>query len=182
MADGTGLDQHLADLAAEGRRFAVPPAAEQIRARGERRRRRKRVAQVSGGALLAVAVVSGGLWLALPGSGTAPPAAHPSPSSSGFVPPAPAPGEEYASEIGYVYDAVLAGDSVRVTVKPRTGAVHTLTLSPQLPVEVEHVAGGEPADMSLGELVDRLSGGPRWQFAVDYDGEGRVRSLREASW
>ncbi|CCK27811.1 putative membrane protein [Streptomyces davaonensis JCM 4913] len=193
MADETGLDDRLAELAAEGRRFAVPPAAEQIRARGDRRRRRKRAAQVSGGALLAVAVAVGGLWLVVPGPEAAPAATKPtsSRSASPFVPPAPAPGEEYASEIGYVYDATVLKDAVQVTVEQvraergtavPTGVVHTLTLSSELPVEVEQVAGGKAGDMRLGELVDRLSGEPRWLFALDYDGEGRVQSLREASW
>ncbi|WP_247701801.1 hypothetical protein [Streptomyces sp. F63] len=63
-----------------------------------------------------------------------------------------------------------------------TGVVHEVTLLPQTPVEVEQAAGGKPGDMRLEELVDRLRGGPRWVFVLDYDGEGRVQSLREASW
>jgi len=193
MVDETSLDDHLAGLAAEGQRFAVPMAAEQIRVRGDRRRRRKRAAQMSGGVLLAAAVAVGGLSLVLPGPGPAPSAAKPTPSRSApqFVPPTPAPGEEYASEIGYVYNAMVLADGVQVTVKQLrtergtavpTGVVHKVTLSPQTPVEVERVAGGKPGDMRLGELVDRLRGGPRWVFAVDYDGEGRIQSLREAFW
>ncbi|MEG3630561.1 hypothetical protein [Streptomyces poriticola] len=192
MADETRLDDHLAGLAAEGRRFAVPLAAEQIRVRGDRRRRRKRAARLSGGVLLAAAVAVGGLSLVLPGTESAPAAGRPTaPNSLPFVPPTPAPGEEYAVEIGYVYGAVVLEDAVRVTVKQLrtergtalpTGVVHQVTLSPQTPVEVERLAGGKPGDMRLGELVDRLRGGPRWVFALDYDGEGRVRSLREASW
>ncbi len=193
MVDETSLDDHLAGLAAEGRRFAMPMAAEQIRVRGDRRRRRKRAAQMSGGVLLAAAVAVGGLSLVLPGPGPAPTAAKPPPSRSAprFVPPTPAPGEEYASEISYVYNAMALADGVQVTLKQLraergtavpTGVVHKVTLSPQTPVEVEQVAGGKPGDMRLGELVDRLRGGPRWVFAVDYDGEGRIQSLREAFW
>ncbi|GGW63361.1 hypothetical protein CP966_21200 [Streptomyces galilaeus] len=193
MADETGLDDHLARLAADGRRFAVPMAAEQIRVRGDRRLRRKRAVRMSGGVLVAAAVAVGGLSLVLSGRGPAPTAAKPTPSLSAprFVPPTPAPGEEYAVEIGYVYDARVLADGIQVTVKQLrtergtavpTGVVHKLTLSPQTPVEVEQVAGGKPGDMRLEELVDRLSGGPRWVFAVDYDGEGRIQSLREAVW
>ncbi len=193
MVDETSLDDHLAGLAAEGRRFAMPMAAEQIRVRGDRRRRRKRAAQMSGGVLLAAAVAVGGLSLVLPGPGPAPTAAKPPSSRSAprFVPPTPAPGEEYASEISYVYNAMALADGVQVTLKQLraergtavpTGVVHKVTLSPQTPVEVEQVAGGKPGDMRLGELVDRLRGGPRWVFAVDYDGEGRIQSLREAFW
>ncbi|MFP3988283.1 hypothetical protein U9R90_12390 [Streptomyces sp. E11-3] len=193
MVDETGLDEHLADLADEGRRSAVPLAAEQIRVRGDRRRRRKRAAQIGGGVLVAAAVAVGGLSLGLPGPWSAPTAAKPTPSHSAprFVPPTPAPGEEYASEIGYVYDARVLEDAVQVTVEQLrtergkavpTGVVHQVTLSPQTPVEVEQMAGGKPGDMRLGELVDRLRGGPRWVFALDYDGEGEIRSLREAFW
>lgn len=193
MVDETGLDEHLADLAAEGRRSAVPMAAEQIRVLGDRRRRRKRAAQVSGGVLLAAAVAVGGVSLVLPGPGPAPSATEPTPSRSApaFVPPTPAPGEEYAGEIGYVYNATVLADGVRVTVQQLrtergsavpTGVVHEVTLSPQTPVEVEQAAGGKPGDMRLEELVDRLRGGPRWVFVLDYDGEGRVQSLREAFW
>ena len=108
-----------------------------------------------------------------------------------FVPPTPSPGEEYAGEFGYVYDAVVVKDAVQVTVEQLrtergtavpTGVVHQVTLSPQTPVEVEQMAGGKARDMRLGDLVDRLRGGPRWVFAVDYDGEGRIQSLREAFW
>ncbi|GAA3963661.1 hypothetical protein GCM10022384_14650 [Streptomyces marokkonensis] len=192
MVDETSLDDHLAGLAAEGRRSVVPLAAEQIRVRGDRRRRRKRAAQLSGGVLLAAAVAVGGLSLVRPGQEQAPAATSPTASGTPrFVPPTPAPGEEYASEIGYVYDAKVVEDAVRVTVEQLrteggtavpTGVVHQVTLSPQTPVEVERLAGGKPGDVRLEELTDRLRGGPRWVFAVDYDGEGRVRSLREASW
>ncbi|MBC7269336.1 MAG: hypothetical protein H5T76_11520 [Streptomyces sp.] len=192
MVDGTSLDDHLADLAAEGRRSAAPLPAERIRARGDRRRRRRRAARVSGGALLAVSVAVGGVLLVLPG-GESPAAGEPTPSSSAsrFVAPTPAPGEEYASELGYVYDATAREGAVQVTVEQLraergttvpTGVVHQMTLSPQTPVEVERLAGGQPRDMRLADLVDRLSGGPRWVFAVDYDAEGRVQSLREAYW
>ncbi|WP_030542432.1 hypothetical protein [Streptomyces albus] len=193
MVDETGLDDHLARLAAEGRRFAVPMAAEEIRVRGDRRRRRKRVAQMSGGVLLTAAVTVGGVSLVLPGTGPGPSAAKPTPSHSAapFVPPTPAAGEEYASEVGYVYDATVRADGIRVTVRQLraergkavpTGVVHEVTLPPRTPVEVEQAAGGKPGDMRLEELVDRLRGGPRWVFALDYDGEGRIQSLREAYW
>ncbi len=143
--------------------------------------------------MLAAAVAVGGLSLARPGPEQAPAAAKPTPSRSApqFVPPTPAPGEEYASEIGYVYDAMVVEDAVQVTVKQLrtergtavpTGVVHQMTLSPRTPVEVEQLAGGKAGDMRLGELVDRLRGGPRWVFALDYDGEGRIQSLREAFW
>ncbi|MFI7088617.1 hypothetical protein ACIBUR_34125 [Streptomyces anulatus] len=192
MVEETGLDERLADLAADGRLGAVPLAAEQIRARGDRRRRRKRAARASGGVLLAAAVVVGGLSLVRPGP--EPTAADPNPSTSAplFVPPTPAPGEEYAAELGYVYDAVaLDGGRVRVTVEQLrdergtavpTGVVHELTLPAVTPVEVRDLAGGKPGDMLLEEVVDRLRTGPRWAFALDYDGEGRVQSLREAHW
>ncbi|MFW6725283.1 hypothetical protein ACHZ98_35165 [Streptomyces sp. MAR4 CNY-716] len=193
MADGTSLDDHLVGLAAEGQRLAVPLAAEQIRLRGDRRRRRKRAARTSGGLLLAAAVAVGGMSLIGPGPESATTAANPTPSRSApsFVPPTPRPGEEYVSELGYVYDAKLLADAVEVTVEQLraergkavpTGVVHQVTLSPQTPVEVEQVAGGKPRDVRLGDLVDRLRGGPRWVFALDYDGEGQVQSLREASW
>lgn len=193
MVDETSLDDRLAGLAAEGRRFAVPPAAEQIRVRGDRRRRVKRAARMSGGVLLAAAVAVGGLSLLRPAPESAPTAARPTPSRNDprFVPPTPSPGEEYAGEFGYVYDAVVVKDAVQVTVEQLrtergtavpTGVVHQVTLSPQTPVEVEQMAGGKARDMRLGDLVDRLRGGPRWVFAVDYDGEGRIQSLREAFW
>lgn len=152
MAEETGLDEWLADLAADGRLGAVPLAAEQIRARGDRRRRRKRAARASGGVLLAAAVVVGGLSLVRPGP--EPTAADPNPSTSAplFVPPTPAPGEEYATELGYVYGAVaLDGGRVRVTVQQLrdergtavpTGVVHELTLPAVTPVEVRDLAGG----------------------------------------
>lgn len=192
MVEDTGLDERLADLAADGRQGAVPLAAEQIRARGDRRRRRKRAARASGGVLLAAAVVVGGLSLVRPGP--EPTAADPNPSASAplFVTPTPAPGEEYATELGYVYGAVaLDGGRVRVTVQQLrdekgtavpTGAVHELTLPAGTPVEVRDLAGGKPGDMRLEDVVDRLRDGPRWAFALDYDGEGRVQSLREAHW
>ncbi|MFH9397997.1 hypothetical protein [Streptomyces sp. NPDC017556] len=194
MVDETSLDERLADLATGGRQGAVPMAAELIRARGDRRRRRKRAARASGGVLLAAAVIVGGLSLVRPGSEPAPTAADPSPSASAprFVAPTPAPGEEYASELGYVYGAVdLGGGRVRVTVQQLrdekgravpTGVVHDLTLPAVTPVEVERLAGGEPADQRLEDVVGRLRSGPQWVFALDYDGEGRVQSLREAHW
>ncbi|MER7886742.1 hypothetical protein ABTY35_28445 [Streptomyces fimicarius] len=188
------MDERLADLAAGGRQGAVPLAAEQIRARGDRRRRRKRAARASGGVLLAAAVVVGGLALVRPGPEPAPAATAPGPSASAppFVAPTPAPGKEYAVELGYVYDAVaLDGDRVRATVQQLrdekgtavpTGVVHELTLPAVTPVEVRDLAGGKPGDMRLADVVDRLQAGPRWAFALDYDGEGRVQSLREAHW
>ncbi|MDX3238673.1 hypothetical protein PV392_23870 [Streptomyces sp. ME03-5709C] len=193
MVDDTGLDDHLADLAAEGRRFATPLAPEQIRVRGDRRRRGKRAARMSGGVLLAAAVAVGGLSLLRTAPESAPTAAEPTPSRTAprFVPPMPSPGEEYAGELGYVYGAMVVKDAVQVTVEQLrtergtavpTGVVHQVTLSPQTPVEVERLAGGKAGDMRLGDLVDRLRGGPRWVFAVDYDGEGRIQSLREAFW
>ncbi|MFH9268295.1 hypothetical protein ACH4KN_29185 [Streptomyces sp. NPDC017546] len=195
MVEETGLDERLADLAADGRQGAMPLAAEQIRARGDRRRRRKRAARASGGVLLAAAVVVGGLTLVRAGlPESAPPAAAPSPSASAprFVAPTPAPGEEYASELGYVYGAVeLDGGRVRVTVQQLraeegtavpTGVVHELTLPTVTPVEVERLTGGEPGDKRLEDVVGRLRAGPQWVFALDYDAEGRVQSLREAHW
>ncbi|MFI6557412.1 hypothetical protein ACWGBY_16160 [Streptomyces griseus] len=188
------MDERLADLAAGGRQGAVPLAAEQIRARGDRRRRRKRAARASGGVMLAAAVVVGGLALVRPGPEPAPAATAPGPSTSAppFVAPTPAPGKEYAVELGYVYDAVaLDGDRVRATVQQLrdekgtavpTGVVHELTLPAVTPVEVRDLAGGKPGDMRLADVVDRLRAGPRWAFALDYDGEGRVQSLREAHW
>lgn len=191
MTDETGLKDHLADLAEAGRRHTEPLAAERIRARGEQRLRRKRAALASGGALLAAAVALGGVSLIQAARGPEPPAAVPAPAASPFVPPTPAPGEEYAGELGYVYGAVAQGDAVRVTVErlrsvrgtaTPDGGVHTLTLPRGTPVEVRRLAGGNPADVELGELVDQLAAGPRWVFAIDYDGEGRVQSLREAYW
>ncbi|WP_329380461.1 hypothetical protein [Streptomyces sp. NBC_01716] len=194
MLDEIGLEERFADLASEGRRFAVPLAAEQIRARGDLRWRRKRVAKASGGVLLAAVVVVGGLSMVRSGPESAPTAAKPKPSANApqFVAPTPAPGEEYASEFGYVYDAVvLDGDRVRVTVQQLrdekgtavpTGVVHKVTLAAVTPVEVEHLAGGKPGDMRLEDVVDQLRAGPRWVFALDYDGEGRIQSLREAYW
>lgn len=154
MVEETGLDERLADLAAGGRQGAVPLAAEQIRARGDRRRRRKRAARASGGVMLAAAVVVGGLALVRPGPEPAPAATAPGPSASAppFVAPTPAPGKEYAVELGYVYDAVaLDGDRVRATVQQLrdekgtavpTGVVHELTLPAVTPVEVRDLAGG----------------------------------------
>ncbi|MCT2589650.1 hypothetical protein LHJ74_06890 [Streptomyces sp. N2-109] len=200
MADETQLKGHLADLAESGRRQAVPLAAERIRAHGEQRLRRRRAALASGGVLLAAALVAGGLSLARADRGPEPPAVIPTPTASPFVTPTPAPGQEYASELGYVYGAVARGDTVQITVKQlRTaqgtlvpvGVVHTLTLPRRTPVEARQSAGGDAADaadvadvadVELGELVDRLDGGPRWVFAIDYDSEGRVQSLREAYW
>ncbi|MFG3408998.1 hypothetical protein [Streptomyces sp. NPDC048142] len=194
MAEETSLDERLADLATGGRQAAVPLAAEQIRARGDRRRRRKQAARASGGVLLAAAVIVGGLSLLRPGPDPAETAADPNPSATAplFVAPTPAPGEEYASELGYVYDAVaLDGGRVRVTVQQLrdekgtgvpTGVVHSLTLPAVTPVEVEHLSGGKPEDLRLEDVVGRLRAGPQWVFALDYDGEGRVQSLREAHW
>ncbi|MEO3750513.1 hypothetical protein [Streptomyces sp. B6B3] len=191
MADGTGLKGQLTDLAESGLRQVEPLAADRIRARGEQRRRRRRAALASGGALLAAAVVVGGLSLTGAPWGPEPPAVVPTPTAAQFVPPTPAPGEEYASELGYVYGAVARGDTVRVTVEQlRTegggtapvGVVHTLTLSRETLVEAQELAGGSPTDLRLGELVDELAAGPRWVFAIDYDSEGRVQSIREAYW
>ncbi|TDC74198.1 hypothetical protein [Streptomyces hainanensis] len=191
MADQTELQDHLADLAESGRLRAVPLGAERIRAHGERRRRRRRAARAGGGALLVAALALGGLSLAGTDRGPEPPATDPTPTPSMFVRPTPAPGQEYASELGYVHGAVVEGDAVRITVEQlragegaptATGVVHTLTLPRRTLVEARQLAGGEPADLELGELVDQLAGGPRWVFAIDYDGEGRVGSLREAFW
>ncbi|WP_183091542.1 hypothetical protein [Streptomyces radicis] len=194
MADGTELEGYLADLAdlaESGRRHAEPLAAERIRARGERRLRRRRAALASGGAVLAVALAVGGVSLTRAAQGPEPTAVDPTPTASLFVPPTPAPGEEYASELGYVYGAALTGDTVRVTVEQvraeggnvaPVGVVHTLTLPRRTLVEARQLTEGSPADVELGELVDQLSGGPRWVFAIDYDSEGRVHSLREAYW
>ncbi|MFI2434561.1 hypothetical protein [Streptomyces sp. NPDC018693] len=191
MADKTGLEDYLADLAESGRRHAAPLAAERIRARGEQRLRRRRAALASGGALLAAAVAVGGLSLTRDTRGTEPPAVLPTPTASQFPPLTPAPGEEYTSELGYVYGAVAKGDMVQVTVEQlRTvrgtaepvGVVHTLTLPRGTLVEARQLAGGNAADVQLGGLVDRLAAGPRWVFVIDYDSEGRVHSLREAYW
>lgn len=191
MADETALEDCLADLAESGRRQAAPLAAERIRARGEQRRRRRRAALGSGGVLLAAALTMGGASLYRTHWGPEPPAVVPAPTASLFVPPAPAPGEEYASELGYVYGAVAKGDKVQVTVEQlRTvggtaapvGVVHKLTLPRGTLVEARQLAGGDPTDVKLGRLVGSLAAGPRWVFAIDYDGEGRVHSLREAYW
>lgn len=194
MEDETDLEGRLADLAASARRYAAPQAAEQVRARGDQRRRRKRVARASGGVMMAAALAMGVLSVARLGPEAAPSAAKPTAAASAslFVAPTPAPGEEYASELGFVYDAVaLKGNTVRVTVAQvrtgkgtvtRTGVVHKMTLKPETPVEVKHVTGGESGDMRVNELVDRLSAGPQWVFAIDYDSDGRVVSLREAYW
>ncbi|MDX2709409.1 hypothetical protein PV350_42215 [Streptomyces sp. PA03-6a] len=190
MADGTELGRLLTELAESGRGRAVPAAAHQVRARGEERRRRARTVRASVVAVLACALLGGGLALAGTARGPQPAAVTPSPPPSRFVPPAPAPGEEYAGELGYVHEAVAQGDSVRVTVRQLravaggrptpTGVVHTLTLPSTTLVETRRLSGGQPADRQLGELVGRLAGGPRWMFEIDYDGEGRVASLREA--
>lgn len=191
MADETGLKDHLADLAESGRRHVAPLAAERIRARGEQRLRRRRAVLASGGALLAAAVAVGGWSLTRAVREPEPPAVIPTPTASPFVPPTPAPGEEYASELGYVYGAVAKGDTVQVTVEqlrtvrgtPAPAAVvHTLTLPRGTLVEARQLVGGNPADVQLGRLVGRLAAGPRWVFAIDYDSEGRVQSLREAYW
>jgi hypothetical protein len=191
MAEETELEGYLADLAESGQRRAVPLVAERIRARGEQRLRRRQAALTSGGALLAAALAVGGLSLAWVPRGPEPPAAVPTPTASLFVPPTPAPGEEYASELGYVYGAVARGDTVQVTVEQlRTaqgtvvpvGVVHTLTLPRRTMVEARQLADGDPADVRLSQLVGELAAGPRWVFAIDYDSEGRVQSLREAFW
>jgi hypothetical protein len=190
VADGTELGRRLAELAESGRGRAVPLAAHQVRARGERRRRRRRTVRAAVVAVLACALLGGGLALAGAARVPEPPAVSPAPPPSPFVPPSPAPGEEYADELGYVYDAVAQGDTVRVTVRQLraaadgsvapTGVVHTLTLPRTTLVEARRLSGGHPADRQLGQLADRLAGGPRWMFEIDYDGEGRVASLREA--
>jgi hypothetical protein len=191
MADETGLRGRLADLAESGGRQVVPLAAEGIRARGEQRLRRRRAALASGGALLAVVLAVGGMSLLRAPGGSEPPAAGPAPTASAFVPPTPGPGAEYATELGYVYGPVAKGDTVRVTVgqvrtvrgaAEPTGVVHTLTLPRGTLVEVRELADGKPADTQLGSLADRLGSGPRWVFAIDFDHEGRVQSLREAYW
>lgn len=184
MADEPGLRERLADLADAGQRFAAPPAPEEIRARGNRRRRRRRAALHTGGVALTAVLAVGVLSLVRLGTEPDPAAAWPAASSAPFAPPAPAPGEEYADELGYVYDAVpLDGNMVRITVEwLRTGVPHELTVPTETPVEVRQLAGGKPDDMRLGELVGRLDSGPRWVFAFDYDGEGRIQSLREAFW
>ncbi|PCG83411.1 hypothetical protein CIB93_24520 [Streptomyces sp. WZ.A104] len=194
MADESGLEGRLADLASSGQRYAAPQVAEQVRARGDRRRRRKRAARASGGVVMAAALAMGVLSVTRLGPEAVPSAAKPTAAASVslFVPPTPAPGEEYASELGFVYHAVsLKQNMVQVTVAQvrtgngvavPTGVVHKVTLKPETPVEVEHVAGGEARDMRVSELVDRLRTGPQWVFALDYDGEGRVQSLREAHW
>ncbi|HSA49819.1 MAG TPA: hypothetical protein VLH10_06865 [Yinghuangia sp.] len=185
------LKDYLADLAESGRRHASPLTAERIRTRGDRRLRRKRTALASGGALLAAALVVGGLSLAGADRESEPAAVSPTPTASMFVPPTPAPGQEYGAELGFVYGAVASGDMVQVTVEQlRTeqdklvpvGVVHTLTLPRRTLVEVRELAGGAPADVELGLLVDRLNAEPRRMFAIDYDSEGRVQSLREAYW
>jgi hypothetical protein len=189
MADETELGRDLAELAESGRRQAVPLAAHRVRARGEQRLRRRRTALGSGGALLAATLMVGGLSLAGSARVPEPAAVTPTPASSPFVRPSPAPGEEYASELGYVYGAVAQGDTLRVTVEQLrwlqgtempTGVVHSLTLPRATLVEARRLSGGHPADMQLGQLVGRLAGGPRWMFEIDYDSEGRVESLREA--
>jgi hypothetical protein len=200
MTDGTDVEGRLADLAAMGSRYAVPPAAEQIRGRGERRRRRKRAAAMSGGVMLVAAVTTvvalNGVTLPQLGRRPAPPAAistaAPAPDVSRFVPPAPAAGEEYASDFGHVSDPVtLGGDQVRVTVERLragrgtavpTGETYRLTLSAQTPVEVEQASDGGPGDVTLAEFLGALRAEPRRVFAIDYDSEGRVQSLREAFW
>ncbi|MDT0394181.1 MULTISPECIES: hypothetical protein [Streptomyces] len=183
MTDETGLKEHLTDLAASGVRLTTPLTAERVRARGEQRLRRKRAAVTGGGVLLVAVLAVGGLALTRTPRASDPPAVLPAPTASAFVPPTPAPGEEYGSELGLVYGAMAEGDTVRVTVEQRgTGVVHTLILPRGTLVEVRQLAGGSPADVQLGDLVDRLAGGPRWMFAIDYDGEGRVQSLREAYW
>ncbi|MEU6341476.1 hypothetical protein ABZ883_11080 [Streptomyces sp. NPDC046977] len=189
MADETELGRRLAGLAESGQGHVVPLAAHQVRARGERRTRRRRAAAAGGVALLACALVAGGLTLAASPRGPEPATAGPAPVAPPFTPPSPAPDEEYAGELGRVYGAVAQGDFVRVTVQQLraapggaepTGVVHTLTLPGATLVETRLLSGGHRADLRLSELVGRLAGGPRWTFEIDYDGEGRVESLREA--
>ncbi|MFF7210711.1 hypothetical protein ACFZAU_09230 [Streptomyces sp. NPDC008238] len=190
MADGTELGRLLAQLAESGRGRTVPVTAEQVRARGERRRRRARTVRACAVAVLACALLGGGIALAGTTGVPGPAAVSPSPPPSPFVRPIPAPGEEYAGELGLVHDAVAQGDMVRVTVRQLratgdgppvpTGVVHTLTLPRTTPVETLRLSDGRPADRELGQLVGRLAGGPRWTFEIDYDAEGRVASLREA--
>lgn len=189
MADGTELGRLLGELAESGRGRAAPVAAHQVRARGDQRRRRARTVRASVVAVFACALLGGGIALA--GTARVPEPGRPRrrrrpPASS----PGPAPGEEYAGELGYVHDAVAQGDSVRITVRQLravaggapvpTGVVHTLTLPRTTPVETLRLSGGRPEDRELGGLVGRLAGGPRWTFEIDYDDEGRVASLREA--
>ncbi|MET8632490.1 hypothetical protein ACWEQ2_03255 [Streptomyces sp. NPDC004096] len=190
MADDTELGRRLAELAESGKSHTVPLAAHRVRARGEQRLRRRRTTVVTVVASLAAALVAGGLALAGSAHGPQPPTATPVPAPPPFVRPSPGPGEEYASELGYVYGAVADGDTVRVTVRQLrgairgtaapTGVVHTLTLSGGTLVETRRLSGGHPTDMQLGQLVGRLADGPRWTFWIDYDNEGRVESLREA--
>ncbi|MHC0434177.1 hypothetical protein ACX6XY_29005 [Streptomyces sp. O3] len=191
MTDEIELEDHLAGLAESGRRRFEPLAAERIRARGEQRQRRKRAAVASGGAMLAVALAVGGLALTRGPWGPEPPAVAPTPTASLFVPPTPAPGEEYASELGYVYGAVANGDTVQITVEQLravqgtaepVGVVHTLVLPGRTLVEARELVGGSPTDVRLSEVVGRLAAGPRWVFAIDYDDEGQVQSLREVYW
>ncbi|MFE5240149.1 MULTISPECIES: hypothetical protein [unclassified Streptomyces] len=191
MADETGLRDQLADLAESGGRRVVPLAAEGIRARGEQRLHRRRAALASGGALLAVVLAVGGMSLLRAPGGSEPPATGPAPTASSFVPPTPGPGAEYATELGYVYGAAAEGDTVRVTVRQvrtvrgaaePTDVVHTLTLPRGTLAEVRELADGKPGDTQLDALVDRLGDQPQWVFAIDYDTEGRVQSLREAYW
>ncbi|MDT0268646.1 hypothetical protein RM844_20380 [Streptomyces sp. DSM 44915] len=192
MTDETELRGYLTDLADSGRRQAVPVAPASIRAHGERRLRRRRAALTTGGALLAVTVVVGGWSLAGVSRGPEPPAVVPTtPTASPFVPPTPAPGQAYASELGYVHGAVADGEMVNVTVEQLSsedgtlesvGVTHTLTLPGWTRLEVRELAGGTPTDLELSDLVEALAGEPRWVFAIDYDSEGRVASLREAYW
>ncbi|MER5918028.1 hypothetical protein ABT124_49200 [Streptomyces sp. NPDC001982] len=190
MADETELGRRLAELAESAKGRAVPIAAYRVRARGNQRLRRRRTALATVVASLAAALVAAGLALAGSARVPEPAAVTPVPTPSPFVRPSPAPGEEYASELGYVYGAVAEGDTVRVTVQQLrgviqgtaspTGVVHTLTLPRATLVEARRLSGGRPADLQLGQLIGRLADGPRWMFRIDYDSEGRVESLREA--
>jgi hypothetical protein len=211
MADRTALGRRLEELAESGRRRALHPPAARVRARGDLRRRRKRAAAASGGALLALALVAGGVELSLSSTRVSPgPAsARPTTAATAFVLPTPAPGQEYAMELGYVYGAVAVGADVRVTVRqlrelrgPEAGAyarehglpapapgealvvatdvTHVLTLPGSTLVEAYGLAGGHASDLMLDRLVPRLGAGPRWTFRIDYDTRGRVASLREA--
>ncbi|MGW7024119.1 hypothetical protein ACWGGS_32930 [Streptomyces decoyicus] len=182
-----------------------------MRTRGDQRRRRKRAAATAGGAFLSVALVAGGAGLLSMWSSSVPDpvAIAPAPTVSAFTTPTPAPGEEYASELGYVYGAVAEGGKVRITVRQLrelrgdaasayarahgltapphgealvvdTGTVHVLTLPEWTPVEAHELSGNRATDMRLGQLVVELGSRPKWTFWIDYDTRRQVASLREA--
>ncbi|WP_030989177.1 hypothetical protein [Streptomyces sp. NRRL S-1813] len=210
MADQTEWGRRLHELTESSRRRVVAAPAERVRARGDQRRRRKRVAATAGGAFLPVALAVGGAGLlSMPSSSTPDPAeVTPAPTASAFTTPTPVPGEEYASELGYVYGAVTEGGKVRITVKQLrelrgdaasayarahgltapadgealavdTGTVHTLTLPAWTPVEAHELSGNRATDMRLGQLVGELRSRPKWTFWIDYDTRHQVASLRE---